>query len=159
MPYRASVGTTVGHIHLKVSELDRAIAFYRDVLGFELQQRYGDQAAFLSAGHYHHHIGFNTWHSKGITFTQPARRFHHIGFNTWHSKGTAPTPVQPAGLYHVAFLYPDRAALGGLAGGRRRDRDRRRRRSRCKRSGLFRAPDGNGIEALSRSRARGLAAG
>ncbi len=82
--------TRVGHVHLKVSDLDAAIAFYRDVLGFDVTQRYGDQAAFLSAGGYHHHIGLNTWHSRG---------------------GPAPA-ANTTGLYHVAFLYPDRAALG-----------------------------------------------
>ena len=82
--------TRVGHVHLKVSDLDAAIAFYRDVLGFDVTQRFGDQAAFLSAGGYHHHIGLNTWHSRG---------------------GPAPA-ANTTGLYHVAFLYPDRAALG-----------------------------------------------
>lgn len=81
---------TVGHVHLKVSDLDRSIAFYRDVLGFEVTQRYGDQAAFLAAGGYHHHIGLNTWHSKGGT----------------------PPPDGHTGLYHSAFLYPDRSSLG-----------------------------------------------
>lgn len=90
MGYTAPEGTRVGHIHLKVADLDRAIAFYRDVLGFEVQQRYGTQAAFLSAGGYHHHIGLNTWHSRGGT----------------------PPASDHTGLYHVAFLYPDRAALG-----------------------------------------------
>lgn len=80
----------VGHIHLKVADLERAISFYRDVLGFELMQRYGAQAAFLSAGGYHHHIGLNTWESRG---------------------GSAPAPGT-TGLYHVAFRYPDRASLG-----------------------------------------------
>src|SRR3954451_15474113 len=79
----------IGHVHLKVSDLDRAIAFYRDVLGFEVQHRYGDQAAFLSAGGYHHHIGLNTWESLG---------------------GSAP-PRGTTGLYHVAILYPTRRAL------------------------------------------------
>ena len=79
----------VGHIHLKVSDLERAIAFYRDVLGFELQQRMGDEAAFLSAGGYH----------------------HHVGLNTWVSAGGAPPPRGTTGLFHVAFRYPDRAAL------------------------------------------------
>ncbi len=79
----------IGHIHLKVSDLERAIGFYSGVLGFELTQRYGDQAAFLSAGGYHHHIGLNTWESLGGT---PAPRGH-------------------TGLYHTAFLYPDRASL------------------------------------------------
>ncbi|WP_372838489.1 VOC family protein [Phaeovulum sp.] len=81
--------TRIGHVHLKVSDLERAIDFYAGVLGFELQQRYGTQAAFLSAGGYHHHIGLNTWESLGGK--PPAR-------------GTT-------GLYHTAFLYPDRANL------------------------------------------------
>lgn len=90
MTYHAPAGTRVGHIHLKVADLDRAIGFYRDVLGFALQQRYGTSAAFLGADGYHHHIGLNTWHSKG---------------------GAAPGHGR-TGLYHVAFLYPHRAALG-----------------------------------------------
>src|SRR5262245_62562610 len=79
----------IGHVHLKVSDLDRAIAFYRDVLGFELQHRHGDQAAFLSAGGYH----------------------HHIGLNTWESLGGSPPPPGTTGLYHTAILYPTRKAL------------------------------------------------
>lgn len=79
----------IGHVHLKVADLDRAIAFYSGVLGFELQQRYGAQAAFLSAGGYH----------------------HHLGLNTWESRGGPPAPKGHAGLYHTAFLYPDRASL------------------------------------------------
>jgi catechol 2,3-dioxygenase len=82
-------GTRIGHVHLKVADLDRAIAFYSGVLGFELQQKYGDQAAFLSAGGYHHHIGLNTWESLG---------------------GTPPPPGH-TGLYHTAILYPTRADL------------------------------------------------
>ncbi|WP_372833908.1 VOC family protein [Puniceibacterium confluentis] len=89
MPHTTHPQTSIGHVHLKVSDLERAIAFYRDVMGFELQVRYGAQAAFLSAGGYHHHIGLNTWESRG---------------------GTPPAPGT-TGLYHVAFLYPDRAAL------------------------------------------------
>lgn len=89
--YAAPMGTCIGHVHLKVADLDRAIAFYADVLGFEVQQRHGDQAAFLSADGYHHHIGLNTWSSRGGT---PAPRGH-------------------TGLFHTAFLYPDRAALAG----------------------------------------------
>lgn len=81
--------TRIGHVHLKVADLDRAIAFYSGVLGFELTQRYGPQAAFLSAGGYHHHIGLNTWESAG---------------------GTPPPPGH-TGLYHTAILYPDRASL------------------------------------------------
>ena len=82
-------GVDIGHVHLKVADLDRAIAFYRDVLGFEVTQRFGSQAAFLGAGGYHHHIGLNTWESAG---------------------GTAP-PAGSTGLYHVAIRYPTRAAL------------------------------------------------
>lgn len=80
----------IGHVHLKVADLDRAIAFYSGVLGFELTQKYGTQAAFLSAGGYHHHIGLNTWESRNGT----------------------PPPAGHTGLYHTAFLYPDRASLG-----------------------------------------------
>ena len=83
----------IGHVHLKVSDLERAIAFYRDVLGFELQHRYGDQAAFLSAGGYH----------------------HHIGLNTWESRGGSPPPPRTTGLYHVAIRYPDRKTLAQAA--------------------------------------------
>jgi catechol 2,3-dioxygenase len=79
----------IGHVHLKVSDLDRALGFYVGVLGFELQQRMGDEAAFVSAGNYHHHLGLNTWESKG---------------------GTAP-PRGSTGLYHVAIRYPDRKTL------------------------------------------------
>lgn len=81
--------TRVGHVHLKVSDLDRAIGFYSGVLGFEVMQKYGTQAAFLSAGGYHHHIGLNTWQSAGAT----------------------PPPPGHTGLFHTAILYPDRAAL------------------------------------------------
>ncbi|MCF3935739.1 VOC family protein [Acuticoccus sp. M5D2P5] len=83
-------GVRIGHVHLKVADLERSIDFYCGILGFELMQRYGDQAAFLSAGGYHHHIGLNTWDSKGGS--PPAR-------------GTT-------GLFHVAIVYPTRAALG-----------------------------------------------
>ena len=79
----------IGHVHLKVADLERAIAFYRNVLGFELTQRYGTQAAFLSAGGYHHHIGLNTWHSKDAP---PARK-------------------DGVGLYHTAIVYPTRKDL------------------------------------------------
>jgi len=82
-------GVRIGHVHLKVADLDRALAFYCGVLGFELMQRYGTQAAFVSAGGYH----------------------HHIGLNTWESRGGSPPPPGTTGLYHVAILYPTRAAL------------------------------------------------
>jgi catechol 2,3-dioxygenase len=81
--------TRIGHVHLKVADLDRALRFYSDVLGFDLVQRLGSSAAFLSAGGYH----------------------HHIGLNTWESAGGAPPPAGTTGLYHVAILYPDRKAL------------------------------------------------
>ncbi len=81
--------TRVGHVHLKVADLDRAIAFYSGILGFEVTQRYGAQAAFLSAGGYHHHIGLNTWESLGAT----------------------PPPPGHTGLFHSAFLFPDRKSL------------------------------------------------
>ena len=79
----------IGHVHLKVADLERSLGFYRDVLGFELTQRFGSQAAFLSAGGYH----------------------HHIGLNTWESAGGQPPPPSATGLYHVALLYPTQAAL------------------------------------------------
>ncbi len=125
--------TRIGHVHLRVADLDRAVSFYRDVMGFELQQTFGTQAAFLSAGGYHHHIGLNTWDSQ---------------------QGTPPPPGH-TGLYHVAFLYPDRAALA-------------RTLTRVIAAGVeiagaadhgvseavyFNDPDGNGIE-IYRDRAR-----
>lgn len=79
----------IGHVHLKVSDIDRALAFYHDVLGFEITQRYGNQAVFLSAGGYH----------------------HHIALNTWESLGGNPPPYGSTGLYHTAILYPTRKAL------------------------------------------------
>jgi len=82
-------GVTIGHVHLKVADLDRALAFYSGVLGFELMQRMGNGAAFISAGGYH----------------------HHIGLNTWESQGGSPPPPGTTGLYHVAIRYPTRAAL------------------------------------------------
>jgi catechol 2,3-dioxygenase len=82
----------IGHVHLKVGDLERAIGFYSGVLGFELTQRYGSQAAFLSAGGYHHHIGLNTWESRGGT----------------------PPPTGHTGLYHHAILLPSRSALGDV---------------------------------------------
>ncbi|SFV15619.1 catechol 2,3-dioxygenase [Methylobacterium sp. 174MFSha1.1] len=81
--------TRIGHVHLRVADLDRALGFYCGVLGFALMQRYGTQAAFVSAGGYH----------------------HHIGLNTWDSAGGAPPPPGSTGLYHTAILYPTRAAL------------------------------------------------
>lgn len=118
--------TRIGHVHLKVADLERALAFYRDVLGFEVTQRMGDGAAFLSAGGYHHHIGLNTWESAG---------------------GRPPAPGT-TGLYHVAILYPDRAGLA--------DGVRRLERAGIPLDGAadhgvseavyLRDPDGNGVE-------------
>jgi catechol 2,3-dioxygenase len=88
-PRPVAAQTRIGHVHLKVSDLERALRFYRDVLGFELTQRYGQQAAFLSAGGYH----------------------HHIGLNTWESAGGSPPAEGTTGLFHLAILYPSRAEL------------------------------------------------
>jgi catechol 2,3-dioxygenase len=125
--------TVIGHVHLKVSDIDRAVAFYRDVLGFEETTRLGDSAAFLSAGGYHHHIGLNTWESRGAT---------------------APT-APSTGLYHFAILYPDRPSLARALA--------RLIRHRTPIEGAadhgvseaiyLRDPDGNGIE-LYRDRPR-----
>jgi len=88
-PHPVAPGTRIGHVHLKVSNLERSLAFYCGVLGFDLQQMYGRQAAFGSAGGYH----------------------HHIGLNTWESEGGSPPPPGTTGLFHVAILYPTRADL------------------------------------------------
>lgn len=89
LTYRAPADTAIGHVHLKVADIDRALAFYQGVLGFDLVTRLGDSAAFVSAGGYHHHIGLNTWHSRH-------------GF---------PPPPHHTGLYHFAIRYPSRRAL------------------------------------------------
>jgi catechol 2,3-dioxygenase len=90
--YTVPAKTRIGHIHLKVSDLDRALEFYRDLLGFELTTMYGTQSAFLSAGGYH----------------------HHIGLNTWHSQGGSPAPRTSPGLYHTAILYSTRKELAEI---------------------------------------------
>jgi catechol 2,3-dioxygenase len=118
--------TQIGHVHLKVSDLDRAVAFYSGVLGFEVTQRMGDSAAFLSAGGYHHHIGLNTWESEG---------------------GRSPASGT-TGLYHFAIRYPDRASLGDAL---RRLHDARVSLDGASDHGVsealyLRDPDGNGIE-------------
>ena len=87
--YNIPPQTRIGHVHLKVSDLERSLKFYRDLLGFEVQQYFGNSAAFISAGNYH----------------------HHIGLNTWHSKNAGPAPLNAAGLYHTAILYPSRKEL------------------------------------------------
>ncbi len=124
--YRAPAKTSVGHIHLKVSDLERALSFYRDLLGFEMTTMYGDQAAFLSAGGYH----------------------HHIGLNTWHSKDAGPAPQRTAGLFHVAFLYPTRKDLAKIV---KRLMDESYPITGASDHGVSEAiylndPDGNGVE-------------
>jgi len=119
-------GTVVGHVHLKVADLERAIGFYRDVLGFEVTQRLGGSAAFLSAGGYHHHVGLNTWESLG---------------------GEAPPPGT-TGLYHAAFLFPTRATLAAVL---RRVLDAGLDLDGAADHGVsealyLRDPDGNGVE-------------
>ena len=126
MPDKIHPDVRIGHVHLKVSDLDRALHFYRDILGFELTQRYGSQAAFLSAGGYHHHIGLNTWESLDGT----------------------PPPPGSTGLYHLAIVYPTRAELA--------DALRRVLQARLPLEGAsdhgvseaiyLRDPDGNGVE-------------
>lgn len=90
--YSIPVETRMGHVHLKVADLNRALSFYRDLLGFESTQYYGENAVFLSAGGYH----------------------HHIGLNTWNSKDAPPAPRHHAGLYHLAILYPTRKDLANI---------------------------------------------
>jgi catechol 2,3-dioxygenase len=90
--YTIPAQTRIGHVHLKVADLNRSLAFYRDLLGFEVTTMYGDQAAFISAGGYH----------------------HHIGLNTWHSKGSPPASRNGVGLYHTAILYPTRNDLATI---------------------------------------------
>ena len=126
-------GADIGHVHLKVSDLERAVDFYREVLGFEVQARYGTEAAFLSAGGYH----------------------HHIGLNTWQSRGGSPPPPGSTGLFHVAIRYPTREALARAV---RRVLDHGVRLSGASDHGVSEAlyladPDGNGIE-LYRDRPR-----
>jgi catechol 2,3-dioxygenase len=117
---------TIGHVHLKVADLERALKFYCGVLGFEVQQKFGTSAAFISAGGYH----------------------HHIGLNTWESKGGSPPPPRSTGLYHVAILYPDHATLADavrrvLAAGVELDGAADHGVSEAI---YLRDPDGNGVE-------------
>jgi catechol 2,3-dioxygenase len=116
----------IGHVHLKVADLERALKFYCGVLGFELQQRFGSQAAFISAGGYH----------------------HHIGLNTWESAGGSPPPPHSTGLYHLAILYPTRATLADalrrlIAAGVELDGAADHGVSEAL---YLRDPDGNGVE-------------
>jgi len=129
-PIDARVG--IGHVHLKVADLERALGFYCGVLGFQLMQRFGTQAAFVSAGGYH----------------------HHIGLNTWESRGGSPPPPHSTGLYHVAILYPTRTTLADavrrvLAAGMELDGAADHGVSEAI---YLRDPDGNGVE-LYRDRA------
>ncbi|MFT3787073.1 MAG: VOC family protein [Tepidisphaeraceae bacterium] len=117
---------TIGHVHLKVSDIDRALTFWRDALGFEIQLWYGKSAVFLSAGGYH----------------------HHIGLNAWESAGGPPAPRNSAGLYHVAILYPTRSELAKAL---RRLIDRGVQLEGASDHGVSQAlylsdPDGNGVE-------------
>lgn len=125
--------THIGHVHLKVADLERAISFYHGVLGFEITERWGSEAAFLSAGGYH----------------------HHIALNTWQSLGGSPPPLGTTGLYHLAILYPSRAALADalrrlLNAGIRLDGASDHGVSEAL---YLRDPDGNGVE-LYRDRPR-----
>ena len=132
-PKPVDPGVRIGHVHLKVANLDRALKFYCGVRGFELQQRFDSQAAFISAGGYH----------------------HHIGLNTWESAGGSPPPPHSTGLYHLAILYPTRATLA--------DALRRLMHAGIELDGAsdhgvsealyLRDPDGNGVE-LYRDRPR-----
>ncbi|MGG9972317.1 VOC family protein [Ferruginibacter sp. SUN002] len=89
MTYTIPAQTRIGHVHLKVADIERSLKFYRDILGFQVMHYYGDSAVFISAGGYH----------------------HHIGLNTWHSKGAGPASTNGVGLYHTAILYPTRKDL------------------------------------------------
>jgi len=131
--YTTPAEARIGHVHLKVSDLDRALEFYRDLMGFELTTMYGKDAAFLSAGGYH----------------------HHIGLNTWHSKGGLPAPKNSAGLYHTAILLPTRKDLAEIL---RRLIDEEYPIDGASDHGVSEAiyltdPDGNGVE-LYRDRPR-----
>jgi catechol 2,3-dioxygenase len=125
-PKPVDPGVRIGHVHLKVADLDRALKFYCGMLGFELQQRFGSSAAFISAGGYH----------------------HHIGLNTWESAGGSPPPPRNTGLYHLAILYPTRAALADalrrlIAAGVELDGASDHGVSEAL---YLRDPDGNGVE-------------
>jgi catechol 2,3-dioxygenase len=126
MDYTVPTQTRIGHVHLKVADLERSLAFYRDLLGFKEMQRYGDSAVFISAGGYH----------------------HHIGLNTWYSKNAAPAPVRSAGLFHTAILYPTRKDLAQIL---KRLIDAKYPLTGASDHGVSEAiylndPDGNGVE-------------
>ncbi|MCC5940250.1 MAG: VOC family protein [Balneolaceae bacterium] len=124
--YKIPDQTRIGHVHLKVADLNRSLSFYCDLLGFEITTMYGSQAAFISAGGYH----------------------HHIGLNTWHSKGGSPAPRNSTGLYHTAILYPTRKDLAKIV---KRLMDEGYPISGASDHGVSEAiylddPDGNGVE-------------
>jgi catechol 2,3-dioxygenase len=126
LSYKIPPQTRIGHVHLKVSDLERSLRFYRDLLGFQLTQLYGDQAAFLSAGNYH----------------------HHIGLNTWFSSGAPKAPNNAPGLFHTAILYPERKDLAIII---KRLLDAGYPLSGASDHGVSQAiylddPDGNGVE-------------
>lgn len=126
MAYKVPPATRIGHVHLKVSDIERALRFYRDLLGFEVTQWYGSSAVFLSAGGYH----------------------HYIGLNTWYSEGAPPAPVRSAGLFHTAILYPSRMDLAEVL---KRLLDAGYPLSGASDHGVSQAiylndPDGNGVE-------------
>lgn len=126
MSYTIPAQTRIGHVHLKVADINRALGFYKDLLGFEITQYYGNSAVFISAGGYH----------------------HHIGLNTWHSKNAGPAPVNTAGLYHVAILYPTRKDLAMIL---KRLTDAKYPLTGASDHGVSEAiylndPDGNGVE-------------
>ena len=126
MSYTVPAQTKIGHVHLKVSDIEHSLQFYRDLLGFEVKQRYGSSAVFISAGGYH----------------------HHIGLNTWHSKGAGPAPVHAVGLYHTAILYPTRKDLAVIL---KRIMDTNYPLTGASDHGVSEAlylddPDGNGVE-------------
>jgi catechol 2,3-dioxygenase len=126
MEYKVPAETRIGHVHLKVSDLDKALSFYQGILGFEITQRYGTQAVFISAGGYH----------------------HHIGLNTWYSKNAPPAPQRACGLFHTAILYPTRRDLAIVV---KRLLDARYPLTGTADHGVSQAiylndPDGNGVE-------------
>jgi catechol 2,3-dioxygenase len=126
MDYIVPPQTHIGHVHLKVADLERSLQFYRDLLGFRETLRYGDSAVFISAGGYH----------------------HHIGLNTWHSKNGPPAPLKAAGLYHTAIVYPTRKDLAFIL---KRLIDAKYPLTGASDHGVSEAlylddPDGNGVE-------------
>ena len=126
MAYTVPAGTRIGHVHLKVSDIERALGFYHGLLGFEIMQRYGSDAAFISAGGYH----------------------HHIGLNTWQSKGAGPAKVNAVGLYHTAIIYPERKDLAAIL---KKLIDKKYPITGAANHGVSEAiylndPDGNGVE-------------